>query len=123
MTTLCIMTKYFQVENYSQELSKTLDHTNFPIAVSHRKSAVIQREITPPPRPITPTPPDISDERLEHMRKLQKIKNFISGDQADYYKRVITFSFFFVLFSSFLSGVSREKYFSALVKYLFSAYG
>ncbi|XP_076088130.1 myosin-IIIb-like isoform X1 [Mytilus galloprovincialis] len=77
-----------QVENYSQELSKTLDHTNFPIAVSHRKSAVIQREITPPPRPITPTPPDISDERLEHMRKLQKIKNFISGDQADYYKRV-----------------------------------
>ncbi|XP_052079957.1 myosin-IIIb-like isoform X6 [Mytilus californianus] len=77
-----------QVENYSQELSKTLEQTNFPIAVSHRKSAVIEREITPPPRPITPTLPDISDERLEHMRKMQKIKAFISGDQADYYKRV-----------------------------------
>ena len=80
---------YLQVDAYSQELYKSLDNSNTQVSFPKRTpSSSDLREITPPPRPITPSPPDVSDERLEHMRKLQSIKDFVSSDQADYYSRV-----------------------------------
>ena len=76
------------MENYSRDLTKNQEQTNVMIPVSNREPGVKESSITPPPRPVTPTPPDISEERLEHLRKLQRVKQYIGFDQANYYKRV-----------------------------------
>ena len=107
------------MDAYSQELYKSLGSNNTHVSISKRTpSSSDLREVTPPPRPITPSPPDVSDERLEHTRKLQTIKDFISSDEADYYRRVRHVNWLCLrLLRCLLYMYSQEKTEGAMVSY------